>query len=406
MYENILQQLKSDYPGTDWVTVSESKHCVYMLSNTGVFVSVGQNGYKVKRPYSDKHGILFVSYQDEATKRSRNRSLSKLLKTYFSADSNGQPEQEIYCENANAEDLLRKNYPDENFAVIGNSEHIKYMVSDKGKVFAVLLNRYKEIKPWYRNKLPYITLYIDKKPHNYSLNAVLLRAFNQGIDQVSELEGEIWKPLPLDADYAVSNLGRVKSKKRGAAKLIRGRSIINGHAYVNLRIGGEQKLIAVNRLVADVFIDDPEHCKYVYNKDGDLRNCCADNLQKVSSTNHAVNMGRKSSRIKSIRIRCIETGKEYSSLSEAAADLNIPVQHISLAIRWNATIDNKYTFEVLQGALKKCCNPVKIRCEETGEVYSSVDAAAKSMELRPKAIIYAMRHKTKVDNKYTFIEVK
>lgn len=406
MYENILQQLKSDYPGTDWVTVSESKHCVYMLSNTGVFVSIGQNGYKVKRPYSDKHGILFVSYQDEATKHSRNRSLSKLLKTYFSADSNGQPAQEVYSENANAEELLRKNYPDENFAVIGNSEHIKYMISDKGKVFAVRQNRYKEIKPWYRNKLPYITLYIDKKPHNYSLNAVLLRAFNQGIDHVPELEGEIWKPLPLDADYAVSNLGRVKSKKRGAAKLIRGRSIINGHAYVNLRICGEQKLIAVNRLVADAFIDDPEHCKYVYNKDGDLQNCCADNLQKVSSTDHAANMGKKSGRTKSIRIRCIETGKEYNSLSEAAADLKISIQHISLAVRWNATIDNMYTFEILQDASKKCCTPITIRCEETDEVYSSVDAAAKSMGLRPKAIIYSMRHKTKVDNKYTFTEVK
>lgn len=98
---------------------------------------------------------------------------------------------------------------------------------------------------------------------------------------------EIWKDIKgYEGLYQVSNLGRVKSF-RGSAKFGKPKefilkpSLINsGYHVVTLYYGNQKKhKFQVHRLVAETFIDNPDHLPCVNHKDENKLNNCVSNLE-------------------------------------------------------------------------------------------------------------------------------
>ena len=88
------------------------------------------------------------------------------------------------------------------------------------------------------------------------------------------MDKEIWKDIY--AEYQVSNLGRVYSKK--TKKLLNPSFDSWGYLQVCLYIDGKQKSKKLHRLVAEAFIPNPENKKTVNHEDGNKKNCCVSNL--------------------------------------------------------------------------------------------------------------------------------
>lgn len=89
----------------------------------------------------------------------------------------------------------------------------------------------------------------------------------------------IWKPVPLYPDYRVSEFGEVESFKW--RKWMRINPFYkNGeqHPSVKLYKGGEYKKIIIPKLVATVYLDNPNNYKNVSYKDGNIHNYHYKNL--------------------------------------------------------------------------------------------------------------------------------
>ena len=94
---------------------------------------------------------------------------------------------------------------------------------------------------------------------------------------------EIWKDIKgFEGLYQVSNLGRVKSLRKGI--IMKPDKHRGGYLYYILR-RTERKTFKAHRLVADAFVCRPR--LEVNHKDGDKKNNRADNLEMVT---HKENM--------------------------------------------------------------------------------------------------------------------
>lgn len=115
---------------------------------------------------------------------------------------------------------------------------------------------------------------------------------------------EEWKAVPgFCGRYEVSNLGRVRSYSNGRHGN-RAESVVmvpknrpGGYSQVHLykpKGGGKQHTVMIHRLVADLFVSNPDGKTVVNHKDGNKTNNAADNLEWVTSsenTFHAVRSG-------------------------------------------------------------------------------------------------------------------
>ena len=90
---------------------------------------------------------------------------------------------------------------------------------------------------------------------------------------------EIWKDKKdYEGHYQVSNFGRVKSIKFGKEIILK-QSIRHGYYYVCLSKNGIVKTYNVHRLVAEVFLPNPNNYKEVNHKDENPQNNIVSNLE-------------------------------------------------------------------------------------------------------------------------------
>lgn len=96
---------------------------------------------------------------------------------------------------------------------------------------------------------------------------------------------EIWKDIKgFEGHYQVSNLGRVKSLKYKAPRIMNVGLLGRGYERVHLSKGNVNFYSQlIHRLVAEAFVENPLSLPQVNHKDGNKLNNNAENLEWVTS---------------------------------------------------------------------------------------------------------------------------
>lgn len=175
---------------------------------------------------------------------------------------------------------------------------------------------------------------------------------------------EIWKDvIGYEGRYEVSNLGNVRSvvfRKNGKEKSL---ALLNGRDYLLVKLykDGKGTMKRVHRLVAEAFIENPNNYPVVNHKNWDKHDNRAENLEwcTYSYNNWYVPNRRgeynpidtKREKLhhepfaKPKRVRCIETGEIFESVSAAARFANVEQSNVSRALRGRQRKSGGYRWE-------------------------------------------------------------
>lgn len=184
--------------------------------------------------------------------------------------------------------------------------------------------------------------------------------------QGSVVNIEIWKDIEgYEGLYQVSNLGRVKSLKFNKIKILSQGISGSGYKIASLSKENQRKIFLVHRLVAMVFIKNPNNYPCINHKDENKLNNLANNLEwcthryNCNYKNHNKNLSKslkssekiknkklsekhKKNISKSIKgnknprarkILCITTGEIFSYIEEVEEKYNIKTSGISACCR-------------------------------------------------------------------------
>ena len=168
---------------------------------------------------------------------------------------------------------------------------------------------------------------------------------------------EFWKPIPFyDGLYVVSNTGKVKSlnwNHTGKPKELK--SYDNGgYRRVCISKNGTVKRFLVHRLVAELFLDNPNNYPVVNHKDGNKTNNNVSNLEWISikdNVNHAIETGLRPRNINCVRKR----GRE-SKLCKPVYQYD---KNNNLIRKWNSSFDIEEEFGYDRKTIISCCNGYK-----------------------------------------------
>lgn len=156
---------------------------------------------------------------------------------------------------------------------------------------------------------------------------------------------EIWQEIPFHLvnfkGYFVSSYGRIRNNK---GRITIGYSKPDDYLVANIYNKGYY----IHRLVALVFISNPNNKPIVNHKDGNKQNPNLDNLEwvdKSENSNHAVLIGKI--RTKEVIQYDINNNKinEFSSVKEAAEYLKISTNTVGTICNKNYSLPRKYTLE-------------------------------------------------------------
>lgn len=146
---------------------------------------------------------------------------------------------------------------------------------------------------------------------------------------------EIWKPIPEFPNYECSNMGRIKNVKTNT--ILRGTTRMNGKGYSFIDLYNfdehKRKNAQIHRIVATLFVENPENKPNVNHIDGNKSNNVYTNLEwctQLENTRHAIEvLNHYGCGLNKREIRCIDTGVVYESMREAERQLGIPTSMIS-----------------------------------------------------------------------------
>ena len=130
------------------------------------------------------------------------------------------------------------------------------------------------------------------------------------------MDEELWKEWPRDPRIKVSNKGNVVSYKRGVRSPLKIVHNNCGYQRVGACHGSPQY---VHRMVAETWIDNPNHYEQVNHINGNKDDNRVENLEWVTRSQnirHSMRIGLRKAIGTPIRI--VETGEVYESISECA----------------------------------------------------------------------------------------
>lgn len=142
-------------------------------------------------------------------------------------------------------------------------------------------------------------------------------------DQNELLDGEIWKHY--DGKMYISNLGRCKKNN-----YILTFEISDKTSYLATRY--KNKHLSIHRLVAELFLSNPDNKDIVNHKDGNIYNNKVDNLEWVTRSEnckHAINTGLVQTVKKVVHIDINNVETVYNSCKEASDILKINASSIN-----------------------------------------------------------------------------
>lgn len=176
---------------------------------------------------------------------------------------------------------------------------------------------------------------------------------------LKDLPGEIWKPVPIHdyaQNYQVSNYGRVKTLAREVirpgytkplcypTKIMKYKSKVISFCMQNR----PAYKVRVAKLVIEAFTNRKISNKdVVLYKDGDILNNALDNLIVIPKTEHVMMLGYNK------KVRCIETGEIFDSITQAGKQLNCNIGNISRIINKKELIFGQNYFSKKKQTIKK-----------------------------------------------------
>lgn len=167
----------------------------------------------------------------------------------------------------------------------------------------------------------------------YSFNEYTYDSLADLNDEWEDAPDEEWRDvLGFEELYQVSNLGNVRTVKRGEATVMAQEEQRNGYLSVHLRNRGIERRASVHRLVAEAFIPNPDGLRDVNHKNGIKTDNRLENLEWMS---HSDNMKHQ--------YQVLKTGR-YGHLYEPKEPL-IKDEKIRKAVRaWAEANRTKYVW--------------------------------------------------------------
>lgn len=138
---------------------------------------------------------------------------------------------------------------------------------------------------------------------------------------------EIWKAIPNFPNYECSNMGRIKNIKTD--KILRGTTRPSGYSFIDLYNfeDHERKNTQIHRIVAQLFVENPDNKPQVNHIDGIKSNNVYTNLEwctPLENVRHAIEIiNRPGCGLNKKAVRCIETNIIYESTRAAERALGI-----------------------------------------------------------------------------------
>ena len=175
-----------------------------------------------------------------------------------------------------------------------------------------------------------------------------------------KIDGEIWKSIkekyPNAKDYKVSNIGRIRNTY-GAETYGTTNSFGYKLAYIpSIKKGKKKRRLNVHRIVAELFLENPENKKVVNHINGKKDDNRVVNLEWVTSSEnsqHAMRTGLNP-RCKRIKVtdQCTNQSIEYYSTKAARTAMNISNDKIIKCIK-NKEPYNNYIFSYCDNESKE-----------------------------------------------------
>lgn len=156
------------------------------------------------------------------------------------------------------------------------------------------------------------------------------------IKDITDVSKEKWKSVVgFEKTYEISNIGRVRSLRYGGKlrKLCRHPS---GYMAVAFRVNGTFSRFLIHRIVAEAFINNPEHKPYVNHKNKDKQDNRIENLEWCTASENMKHMSltrnTERNKLASKKIELFDNGISigiFRSIKDAS--IHIGVSHGNLS---------------------------------------------------------------------------
>jgi len=169
---------------------------------------------------------------------------------------------------------------------------------------------------------------------------------------------EIWKPIKdYEGLYEVSNLGNVKSLnylRTGEERILKPDKDKLGYLRISLCKNGKIKRFKIHRLVAMMFLENPENKPFINHIDCDPSNNNVNNIEWCTpkeNIQYASKLGRIKSGKEIIPVVAINltTGEQtcFNSQYEASRQLNLYVPNINKVLKGRLKRTGNFTFKYI-----------------------------------------------------------